>query len=295
MYLSFVNPIHIHSNAFPLINSHKLICAICAVYRCDGLIWFSVSTLFHYTAAVFVNFDVNSGYICSCIAWDRVLAMCRGKTHRSSLNGSALTCGVSTDLLNTAPSAPEITEHRIKPQTPPVRSMDIISNTLPIYTAPVSGHSGPRLSSHHWYSRHTHGYTHLRWKKEKATIRANNNVKISFVCCLDSFSFSSSPPLSCEVTLSERKKQLLLFHEGTQCVCFRHQHYWKKRKHETVTQKWSPLQSRNFINNPQFHCSQNSYILPSIFRLTVWKSRNHLIGVKFSSSAESCGSQMTCQ
>ena len=35
-------------------------------------------------------------------------------THRSSLNGSALTCGVSTDLLNTAPSAPEITEHNIR-------------------------------------------------------------------------------------------------------------------------------------------------------------------------------------
>lgn len=39
---------------------------------------------------------------------DRIL------THRSSLNGSALTCGVSTDLLNTAPSAPEITEQKVR-------------------------------------------------------------------------------------------------------------------------------------------------------------------------------------
>ncbi|KAJ4936404.1 hypothetical protein JOQ06_000998 [Pogonophryne albipinna] len=35
-------------------------------------------------------------------------------THLSSLKGSALTCGVSTDLLNTAPSAPEITEDNIR-------------------------------------------------------------------------------------------------------------------------------------------------------------------------------------
>lgn len=36
------------------------------------------------------------------------------QTHLSSLKGSALTCGVSTDLLNTAPSAPEIRERIVK-------------------------------------------------------------------------------------------------------------------------------------------------------------------------------------
>lgn len=52
-------------------------------------------------------------------------------THRSSLNGSALTCGVSTDLLNTAPSAPEIREHNIRPPS--------IETTNP--SCPINGHN----------------------------------------------------------------------------------------------------------------------------------------------------------
>lgn len=54
-------------------------------------------------------------------------------THLSSLKGSALTCDVSTDLVKTAPSAPEITGDDIRgdPRTPPLRSMDIISATRP--------------------------------------------------------------------------------------------------------------------------------------------------------------------
>lgn len=49
----------------------------------------------------------------TCVFFCMCLRFCgeEALTHRSSLNGSALTCGVSTDLLNTAPSAPEITEH----------------------------------------------------------------------------------------------------------------------------------------------------------------------------------------
>lgn len=52
-------------------------------------------------------------------------------THRSSLNGSALTCGVSTDLLNTAPSAPEIREHNIRRPS--------IESTNP--SCPINGHN----------------------------------------------------------------------------------------------------------------------------------------------------------
>lgn len=66
-------------------------------------------------------------------------------THLSSLNGSALTCGVSTDLLNTAPSAPEITENTPsdrrtpsieKHKPPPVRSMHYnLWDSTPIYAS----------------------------------------------------------------------------------------------------------------------------------------------------------------
>lgn len=54
-------------------------------------------------------------------------------THLSSLKGSALTCGVSTDLAKTAPSAPEITadDVRLQPQTPPLRSTGATSETPP--------------------------------------------------------------------------------------------------------------------------------------------------------------------
>lgn len=51
------------------------------------------------------------------------VGMCR--THLSSLKGSALTCGVSTDLANTAPSAPEITGGgvRLNPNSAPDRGL----------------------------------------------------------------------------------------------------------------------------------------------------------------------------